>query len=491
MNRPQTSARRVERQQSARPQKKTEATLRQAQQPETGRRPDVTDLQLLALQRLAGNAAVVAMLQANATSVQRQDGTFSEMAATVSKALWRGTGVKGPKDLRPPTGLGGFAAAYDPRSEVLNIVLSGGVNFVDGISIDDHGVLSAAHANFGNAVTVLMALPLARRREAVKAWQWTNEKAAWIQTFTQAVESVWSQRYDFHCKKPYWEDVNASVRVDVKIHDGAKQASEHMSLTTFKVPTGFAGGVGVVNSGAGGATNNTMTITSADVVPRTDNLLIWDVQFGARRVQLTHGASDRVQSLAKTFKAGSPRCSSCGRMVPELGGPVLTIECQGDSRLPERSAHARFVAIKNALVAGGFVRADERVRERYAGKGHVCKLRSESGVPQTIAAHEAGHMLGLGDQYATGAGSMITGTGAGAGTASAHDQLAKDMGLEGAIHENNDNIMSLGNVVRPEHYVTFFWALQQVTDIPEWELRTQALGDFPVAKPREGQAVAV
>ena len=62
------------------------------------------------------------------------------------------------------------------------------------------------------------------------------------------------------------------------------------------------------------------------------------------------------------------------------------------------------------------------------------------------------------------------GTGPAAGGATKHDQLAKDMGLEGAVAENNDNIMSIGGVVRPQHYATFFWALKEITGMEEWML---------------------
>jgi hypothetical protein len=35
-------------------------------------------------------------------------------------------------------------------------------------------------------------------------------------------------------------------------------------------------------------------------------------------------------------------------------------------------------------------------------------------------------------------------------------------GVQGAVFENNDNIMALGNVVRPQHYATFHEALTRV-----------------------------
>jgi hypothetical protein len=41
-------------------------------------------------------------------------------------------------------------------------------------------------------------------------------------------------------------------------------------------------------------------------------------------------------------------------------------------------------------------------------------------------------------------------------------------GVQPAVFENNDNIMSVGNVVRPQHYSTFFEALTNVTAPQAW-----------------------
>lgn len=66
--------------------------------------------------------------------------------------------------------------------------------------------------------------------------------------------------------------------------------------------------------------------------------------------------------------------------------------------------------------------------------------------------------------------------------------------LPGAIAENNDSIMSLGNVVRPQHYAPFHEALRTLSGVNEWALgastitrsateaaigSTSGAGDFP------------
>ena len=364
------------------------------------------------------------------------------------------------------------------------------MNFVDGLTMQGSTVVAnqpkAAAQTAANAIN---ALPPAERAARLAEWQWGAEKDTWLRRFETRVHDAWRERYEFHVEKEGWRDVGANVEIQVGVHEGAKTSEEHMSMTVYKVPEAFVGGVGVVNSGTGGvfgigaARDNTMTLNSNDVDPRRDNLLDYDVEFNAEDSSVDDTLSGRIQKVAKTFKAGRSTCATCGAAL-SIAGPVMTIRCQGDGDDPEHMARDRFDGIRVALTAGGFTQTNERTTFEYAGEGTTCTLVADSGAAQVVAAHEAGHMFGLGDEYATGAGSMISGTGAAAGVAAKHDQLSKDMGLDGAVHENNDNIMSLGNVVQPQHYSTFLWALKELTAEPAWALGPkERVGDFPLGGP--------
>ncbi len=88
-------------------------------------------------------------------------------------------------------------------------------------------------------------------------------------------------------------------------------------------------------------------------------------------------------------------------------------------------------------------------------------LKVGDGRPQDVAAHEFGHMLGLDDDHddaGHGRGGSITRTGKPAGHVNRHEQLARDIGVSGgAVHENNDGLMSLGTNVKPADYATMGW----------------------------------
>lgn len=79
---------------------------------------------------------------------------------------------------------------------------------------------------------------------------------------------------------------------------------------------------------------------------------------------------------------------------------------------------------------------------------------SKAGGMQTPAVHEAGHMLGLDDEYGTGTPS--------------HSDLVESEFGHGVARGDDGRIMSGGNDIQPEHGVTFLEALKDATGISEW-----------------------
>ncbi len=102
------------------------------------------------------------------------------------------------------------------------------------------------------------------------------------------------------------------------------------------------------------------------------------------------------------------------------------------------------------------------------------------GGTQTPAAHEAGHMLGLDDEYNTGE------TGAPSHSADVEREFGHEV-KRGA----DSRIMSGGMDILPEHGVTFLEAIKKATDMEEWATEAKPpraappdpslrnVGDFP------------
>jgi hypothetical protein len=132
----------------------------------------------------------------------------------------------------------------------------------------------------------------------------------------------------------------------------------------------------------------------------------------------------------------------------------------------------RLDAVQNAVTAGGIPgsrittenRSDAEAESDAVGTDSASQtneqrveVRIGTGERQNTVAHEFGHVFGLSDEYTEGARV--------AGQDAWHDHTAVNAGISaGAGVERSDNIISTGNEVRPQHYSTFAWALNMLTE---------------------------
>jgi hypothetical protein len=396
--------------------------------------------------------------------------------ALEEKAEFRADGPYGPDDYRASTGIGGFGVEYVTGAQILFITLRGSVKFIHGMNYV--GGVAIPVQPTGGAVTAaqqINALPADQRAAAVEPWTWNEgEKVPWMDRFGSQIKTAWGGKFEFHIEKNYWEDISSTVSVNVFVTEGEKDGDDHMGMEVYKVPPTFVGGVGVVSSGLGiggtswGATNNEMTLNSNDIEPRVDSILNPTVIFASGANTLGGGELAKLDQFAARFKSGTGvGCPRCGADIAGTNAPV-SVSMYGDGADEATNARERYDHLVSELSTRGF--DTSRMSFRFAGNGNAGVMRVGSGVAQVVAAHEAGHMFGLGDEYAMDPGSGIGGTGKDAGQASKHDEAAQAAGLPGSVHENNDNIMSWGNAVQPQHYATFLEALKDVTDVDEWAL---------------------
>lgn len=447
---------------------------------------------VVALQRSAGNAAVARLLQrqpvltppAPTNALQEGFETARKERETFIAAGKKGPQLYNPSATNKDNYYGGFDVSYDPATAELLVNLKGAVLFLAGMSIDPAGRAQAIEpsAQTTAAAAAINKLPKAARAAEVAKWTWSSaggpdasDETDLLTGFKSSIEAAWSKKHPFHATKEHWQDLGAetSVKVDVgKVAAaGGKGGDQHMLVNTFKVAKGFIGGAADVSraGGKGGsAFGNVMNITSEDVVARKDKLLERNLHFQPGKGLLTPGSVGTVWRLAKEMPNAAP-----GSTIEAAG---LTVKVQGKDARQRRD---RFDAVLDHLKQGGGVDS-ARVKFEDGGEGDGGHVTVGGGEAQTVAAHEAGHMFGLDDEY-TGAGAY------GAGKKTEHTDIAAAAGQTGAMHATSDNIMSEGKVVRPQHYVTFLDALKQVSAMADWDYGPtrkvdppSGVGDFPV-----------
>lgn len=412
------------------------------------------------------------------------------------------------KDLVAPTGLGGFNAMFDPADRTLYIRLNFAMDFQDGLVVDEGtgavGVNAAGLAgkNAAKQITQLTTAAAnlmsdipdkaARVAEVKNNWQWQPAQTGpWMTEFQTAVAGAWGGKHHFRSKK--WAELLASVKVVINTRSGPKTAADHVGGLIIKVPDNFALGAHVSSGDTSKANDSGMVIGSTATKP-IKNLLHTQVFFENGSASLATAkaafvgkpassrvaATDFLKRYIPTFKAADPDNAEAIRLIGRASST-------GSAAFNQTLSQQRAAAVEKYLEDNGLNGPKERTTASAEGDTGATDdadfrrvdMLVGSGEGQGVAAHEVGHVMGLDDEYATGNDSLIKGTGAPVGTPTGHDDLAKKMGggVKGSVNENNDNIMSLGNSVEPQHYATFHYALEQVTS-ESWEYAGE--GDAPV-----------
>jgi hypothetical protein len=159
---------------------------------------------ILQLQRTAGNAAVGAVL------ARRFDRAAYEKSMEAKRYFmaWRYEELSH----RPTTGGGNFDSLYEPKKGTLTITVKCKFSFDAGSESDWED---------------------AEPEEGGPAWD-PKAMQAWKDEFTRRVSAFWSDRFVFYCTRPWWEDLEARVKVNfVAVRD---KNDAHYVVHVKKIP---------------------------------------------------------------------------------------------------------------------------------------------------------------------------------------------------------------------------------------------------------------
>lgn len=396
------------------------------------------------------------------------------------------------QDVLGASGLGGFNAKWDPAERALIATVNVGFRFVDGMTLDASGrfVANAAAMNATQdarqiaqlqtlAATINLRKTRRQRAEMITQFQWGGDKATWMNDYRGQVVNAWSGQHYFTAKR--FPDLRANVRLAVNVHENA-QPGDHTQADIIKVPDNIDLGATVFRGRADRANDQRLRMGSSGLNGSPTNFLHYSMRF-------TSGKSD-VASAVGTEHSTDPGPAYLNKFIADFaagyadaGAPISVVghsSAIGDPTKNQTLSEERATNVASYIRSNGLTGSNTRVTSHGEGQTGATRDRAwqrvdivvGSGEKQKTAAHEFGHMIGLDDEYSSPAAGFYPGAGTplAAGTATRHDTMAQNMGggVRGAVAENSDNIMSVGNTVRPQHYATFHNALQTVTG-EQWE----------------------
>jgi hypothetical protein len=447
-------------------------------EPPSPQEPPSIDADLRGLASDVGNRAFGGLVDGRGRAaglLLRQDRNAEARAREAFRARGPMPGPDG-LDFQSTTALGGFNVRYDPASQELLVRLRVGIDYRDALAIDPAtGAVTPASADFAtHATNVTNRFPdVGPRVTAVRDnWQWqADAKVEWGQRYAAAAAAAWGGRHHFTTRR--WPDVFADVRVELDVHDGHR-ANDHCKATVYRVPEGTTDPGGVVHHAAS-ATGARGTFTSAHLDPRADDLLNHRLEYPPARAAVTDA------KVTSALRAGSSGPDHLDTLIAHFqrarGRPGAPIAITGHASRTGDPQRNRELSRRRAQNVAAYLRthgdriAADRIGVDWKGDDEATEeptwqrvdIRVGTGSTQAVMIHETGHMFGLSDEYVV-AGFFTSGTGGTPGQPVAHGPLAGAMGggVQAAVYENNDNIMSAGNVVRPQHYATFLEALNRV-----------------------------
>ena len=325
--------------------------------------------------------------------------------------------------------------------------------------------------------TAINAMPEGKRKGEVARYTWGAEKTGYLSKISTMTAKVWDSKHSFRIEKPGWKWVGATPKTDISCRESkTKGKDEHMLIKLYKLPPGQRR-----TAKAGGSGNNLRMILHSNCFQENPGQWGRTLSFDNGKSELTAGHKTTLAGFTRTYQ-GDPSHGASAKNKIVLTGSA---SARGSKASNRKLSAARITAVRDELKSLGWDvtarietvnQGEDKADQAKPDNKHDRTVRLDvKGTGQTTVAHEFGHSFGLRDEYAVkdkkGTPGDIMGTGGQTGLETGHSKLAKASGVkDGAIYENNENIMSVGNAVKPQHYATFWEALTKTTGNTDWQV---------------------
>jgi outer membrane protein OmpA-like peptidoglycan-associated protein len=312
-------------------------------------------------------------------------------------------------------------------------------------------------------------------REQIADFAWTADERAKFETdFMSSVQSAWSGQHMLKLNDPSFSEYRARVNVSVISVDSADTA--HTKITAQKVPRGAPRFRSFVSGDE--ATLDIRDPSEPEEHQVGDRKIVRQIKpFDLDSADLTGTVETQTTELVAEMRRKGVTLGTNAAGENWQMAFVGHASSRGERAYNQRLGQRRAEAVKARVESGfGSVGDDPLVAsvgetnastdERFQRVDVSVRNRNPTTVTQNVAAHEAGHMFGLGDEYVEerptdGAIPKFFGdqpehygdVEAQLGTEAADDLLVQDGG----------SMMSSGGQVKAGHYVYFLQMLESMT----------------------------
>ncbi len=423
---------------------------------------------MLQLQRMVGNQTLQRMLQRQVTDAPTVDaGTDAaappqpnpELEAFLRTRFGRG-GVRFDMNYDPTSG---NPPDMRPINGSIEIVLNLFVNF----------------KNFSQALRRQAPYNTFRfTREQLRDFNWTaDERTRFSTDIVSSIQTPWSGQHRFNCTAPGFEEVSAGLQVKVNLVDD--EARAHTKITALKIPEGaprfrsFVQGDEATLDYRDPTETETHDVTKPEFVRQVGPFVTGSAELTPDIIAQLDGIIGELGALQEP-----------GQQAHGLGENLITV-FRGRASTPGTRSSNETLAAERARRVEDYVTTQmgwtHQGQARGAGETNatdeerfqrvdieVVNFAANSDpVEQNVAAHEAGHMFGLGDEYEDIEQHRLTGD-----RPSHFGDVEAELGTDAAnelLAGNSGSMMSVGGTVARGHYVPFLQALESSTS-KQWTI---------------------
>lgn len=323
-------------------------------------------------------------------------------------------------------------------------------------------------------------------RAQLADFKWTAaEKSSFGTDFQRSVATAWSKKHEMVTKDPAFAEHRAPVNVKVELVDADKA---HNTMTALKIPKGKPGETPPPRFRSF-VQGDTSTLESRDVT-ETETRTVRDRQFIQQIGGFANNSADLTPDMRTEIAAAAARIKKASITLGEsksadgkehdihlftMGRATTLGSSSHNTTLAKTRADAVLAALNSEMGwgdQGTAMSAGERNTTEEEKYRRVDILITDmvtggtNGVTQNSAAHEAGHMFGLDDEYVEEDAKEAESKKFLGDKPEHFGDVEAQLGADAArelVNQNSGSIMSSGSDVKRGHYVPFLTALEKAT----------------------------